>query len=169
MVTDNVVRIGITDQDRLRNKYEYNFVSCEVSGRYIVTEPMTDDLIKLNIMTLTNDKKEHKICELIVSRDDLNFIITWLNIYLKEKFTMRLNHEYDELLTKITENLAEKYKQGVTGDDKAEIHKTLNIIFELGIEKGSKNTLSVIVQRAERDIENSNHEIEEIFSCFTEE
>lgn len=80
MDNNKVVRIGITEMDRLRNKYGEGFVDCEVSGGFIVFERMSGNSMKANIMTHSDDGKDRKLCELVLDTNKtLNAIQAIMN------------------------------------------------------------------------------------------
>lgn len=70
---NNLVRIPITYKQRKINEYGKGYVPCEVSERWIqFPEEITDErYIPLEVMTNGAENSARKLCELIVSKEDL--------------------------------------------------------------------------------------------------
>ena len=72
----NIRRFPVTRDRHMRNKYGSRYVPCQVSGRYILfpeesAGPFSEgEYMALSIMTL-NEGPERKLCDLIVTREDL--------------------------------------------------------------------------------------------------
>lgn len=72
-----VVRIPINSMTRLKNKLGKGAVPCQVSERWIKFPAKSSghfgdgEYIVLDVMTLDKNEKQRKICELIVTREDL--------------------------------------------------------------------------------------------------
>lgn len=72
-----VVRIPINSMTRLKNKLGKGAVPCQVSDRWLKfpTESAGHfgggEFIVLDVMTLDKNESQRKICELVVTREDL--------------------------------------------------------------------------------------------------
>lgn len=72
----NIKKFPITFTQRQKNERGKTFVSCQVSDRWLrFSEESTKleggEFISLDVMTLGSDEKEKKICELVVTREEL--------------------------------------------------------------------------------------------------
>lgn len=70
---DKVVRIPISYAQRKRNEFGNGYVPCEVSDRWLQfpTEVDSERYIPVDVMTQGANDKYKKICELILSKEDL--------------------------------------------------------------------------------------------------
>lgn len=72
----NIKKFPITLTQRQKNKRGKTSVSCQVSDRWLkFSEESTHleggEFISLDVMTLGSDEKERKICELVITREEL--------------------------------------------------------------------------------------------------
>ena len=72
----NIKKFPITFTQRQKNERGKTSVSCQVSDRWLrFSEESTKleggEFISLDVMTLGSDEKEKKICELVVTREEL--------------------------------------------------------------------------------------------------
>lgn len=70
-----VIKIPISYSERKKNEMGKGYVPCQISTRYLRLKRIDvvgdDDWISLDVMT-ENDNHEHKkICEMIISKEDL--------------------------------------------------------------------------------------------------
>lgn len=79
---------------------------------------------------------------------------------------MKYNHEFKQLLSDMTEQIASKFSGKVDGQTKYEIAMLLQDVFELGVEKGQHEALSSIVLNAQKNQQQHADEIEEIFEKY---
>lgn len=79
---DKIIRIPISYTQRKINQFGKGFVPCEVSGRWLqFPEKVTDDrYIPLEVMTEGSGDSPKKICELIVSKEDIMRAINSIEI-----------------------------------------------------------------------------------------
>ncbi len=72
-----IVRFPVTRERKKRNIYGPFYVPCVVSGRYILFPKKSDgffgegEYIGISIMTETENSQSRKLCEMIVTREDL--------------------------------------------------------------------------------------------------
>lgn len=73
MSKNKVVKIPITYEERKINEYGKGYVSCLVSERWLqFPETASHERhIPVNVMTQAEGKESRKICELILSKEDL--------------------------------------------------------------------------------------------------
>ena len=64
----NIKKFPITFTQRQKNERGKTSVSCQVSDRWL---RFSEEFISLDVMTLGSDEKEKKICELVVTREEL--------------------------------------------------------------------------------------------------
>lgn len=72
----NIKKFPITFTQILKNERGKTSVSCQISDRWIrFSEESTKleggEFISLDVMTLGSDEKEKKICELVVTREEI--------------------------------------------------------------------------------------------------
>ena len=72
----NIQKFPITYMQRRKNERGKTSVSCQVSDRWLkFSEKSTrlegGEFISLDVMTLGSDEKEKKICELVITREEL--------------------------------------------------------------------------------------------------
>lgn len=66
----------------MTNQFGQGYVPCEVSNRWLQFSEYTDDRwIPISVMTLDKNEKPKKICELILSKED---VLRALNMMNKE-------------------------------------------------------------------------------------
>lgn len=70
---NNLVRIPITFKQRKINEYGKGYVPCEVSERWLqFPDEISDErYIGVDVMTNGSDNNPKKLCELVVSKEDL--------------------------------------------------------------------------------------------------
>lgn len=72
-----VIRIPINSMTRLKNKLGKGAVPCQVSDRWLKFPAESSghfgegEFIVLDVMTLDKNEMQRKICELVVTREDL--------------------------------------------------------------------------------------------------
>lgn len=68
-----IVKIPISYEQRKINENGVGYVPCQVSGRWLQFNTMVQDekYIEVNVMTQTENNKFKKICELVLSKEDL--------------------------------------------------------------------------------------------------
>ncbi|HBA71222.1 MAG: hypothetical protein A2X82_17660 [Geobacteraceae bacterium GWC2_55_20] len=72
-----VVRIPINSMTRMKNKLGKGAVPCQVSDRWLKFPAESaghfgeGEFITLDVMTLDKNERPRKICELVVTREDL--------------------------------------------------------------------------------------------------
>ncbi len=84
----NIKKFPITFTQILKNERGKTSVSCQISDRWIrFSEESTKleggEFISLDVMTLGSDEKEKKICELVVTREEILEALS--NIKCKQK------------------------------------------------------------------------------------
>lgn len=77
-MSNKIVKIPISYSQRRKNILGHLAVECQVSGRYLKFHEKSSilqegEFITVDIMSapIEDDKKPHKICELIITREDL--------------------------------------------------------------------------------------------------
>ncbi len=75
-MTDKIKQFPSGQLRRQRLNLRKYRVACEVSGRWLQfpeksSKVSNKDLLVVNVMTLGNDDKEKKLCELVISRQDI--------------------------------------------------------------------------------------------------
>lgn len=73
---NNIIKFPITFTQRQKNQRGKTSVSCQVSDRWLkFSEESTKlnggEFIFLEVMTIGKDEKEKKICELVVTREEI--------------------------------------------------------------------------------------------------
>lgn len=74
---NTVIRIPINAMTRLKNKLGKGAVPCQVSDRWLKFPAESSGdwgegaFIVLDVMTLDKNEKQRKLCELVVTREDL--------------------------------------------------------------------------------------------------
>ncbi|MCZ6944358.1 hypothetical protein EJ131_28570 [Bacillus mycoides] len=73
MNDEKVVRIPISPKQRRMNEHGNGYVECEVSSRWLQFQEYNEDLglVHVDVMTLGENNKERKLCELFIKRDEL--------------------------------------------------------------------------------------------------
>jgi hypothetical protein len=76
MTKGNLTKLPITDRQRIRNMQGEFSVPCEVSERWLSFGRTSDKLssgefIYMDVMTMGNNDKPRKICNLIITRENL--------------------------------------------------------------------------------------------------
>ncbi|MBG9776155.1 hypothetical protein [Brevibacillus laterosporus] len=72
---DNVIRFPITSEQRMKNLKGAGYVPCKVYNRWLQFErsaQMSDgEYIIINVMTLNSNGDDTKLCELVLTKEDL--------------------------------------------------------------------------------------------------
>ena len=85
MTKNNLTKFPITDGQRIKNMQGEFSVPCEVSNRWI-SFGKTSSILKggefifADIMTLANDDKPRKICNLIITRENLLKVLSKIKV-----------------------------------------------------------------------------------------
>lgn len=79
--SNKIIRVPITYDQRKRNELGDGYVPCQVSGRWLkFSEEASDDrFIPVDVMTMGENKVPRKICELIISKEDILRAINSIN------------------------------------------------------------------------------------------
>lgn len=77
-----VIKIPITHDERKINEFGNGYVPCQVSGRWLqFPDTATDDRwIFVDVMTMSEDKKPRKLCEMVLSKEDIMRAINSIKI-----------------------------------------------------------------------------------------
>lgn len=72
----NIRKFPITCRQRQKNERGKTSVSCQISDRWLKfseksTQMTCGEFITLDVMTIGSDKKQKKICELVITREEL--------------------------------------------------------------------------------------------------
>jgi len=80
----NVVRIPISNKQRQINKHGEGYVPCEVSSRWLQFDSYGTEngLVMVNVMTENEEGIEKKICELVLTKDDILRAVNNINFDL---------------------------------------------------------------------------------------
>ena len=73
MSNNKIVRLPINWKQRMINQYGKGYVPCEVSNRWLqLPENCSDEkYMEVSVMTLDKEEKPKKICDLILSKEDI--------------------------------------------------------------------------------------------------
>lgn len=72
-MTNSVSRITITFNQKMKNMMGDRYVPCEVSGRWLEFDESNSEskYIKVNVMTRDDNNVQRKLCELVLTKEDL--------------------------------------------------------------------------------------------------
>jgi len=84
MSEEKIIKFPITHSQREKNQMGEGYVPCVVSERWLQFPNMSaghyggGEFIEISVMTRDSDKKPKKLCDLVITREDIIRAINWV-------------------------------------------------------------------------------------------